>query len=218
MSDDVDIDELLRQAEEVLSNPTALSSSSQQPDALSSFSSSAYKHHSTPLIVPIQRHRYGTGTVFSQEGAESPQNDGMDSALEHEIESILKECSTPEKKKRHPLSLHSTGTTTSSIRHSLKEDIEPVTTRRCPQVVLVGRDSSVETACDNIRCTKCDLEVIRFPGYAWNKKAKYLFFRTNYPDERKLSSLLDVRPCKKKNILLPMLNIEFSSYLTHSTL
>eukprot|EP01028_Stygiella_incarcerata_P006368 TRINITY_DN259_c1_g3_i1.p1 TRINITY_DN259_c1_g3~~TRINITY_DN259_c1_g3_i1.p1 ORF type:complete len:274 (-),score=70.92 TRINITY_DN259_c1_g3_i1:63-803(-) len=205
MSDDVDIDELLREAEEVLSNPAVPPpSSSSQPEltvssssssSCASFSSSGYKQHSTPLItsgISIQRHGHGTGWL--QDVVESPKSDGMDSILESEIESILKECSTPEKKKRPPLSLPSAGNATVPVGYSMKQDAEPARTRRCPQVVLVGSDSSLETACDNIRCTKCDLEVIRFPGHAWNKKAKYLFFRTNYPDARKLSSLLDVRP------------------------
>jgi len=50
-----------------------------------------------------------------------------------------------------------------------------------------------ETVCDNLRCTKCDFRVMRFPDREWTDAVDYMFFRNNVPDEERLSKQLRPR-------------------------
>lgn len=46
------------------------------------------------------------------------------------------------------------------------------------------------SACDNLRCTDCNFEVLRFDGRAWEGRTDYMFLRNNAPDPTKLSARL----------------------------
>ncbi|CAN0128582.1 unnamed protein product [Scytosiphon promiscuus] len=46
------------------------------------------------------------------------------------------------------------------------------------------------SACDKLRCTDCNFEVLRFDGQAWEGTTDYMFFRNNAPDPAKLSTRL----------------------------
>lgn len=48
--------------------------------------------------------------------------------------------------------------------------------------------------CDNLRCTKCDFEVLRIPDRRWKDDAEYLFFRNFYPSLEKLQPKLLMAP------------------------
>ncbi|CAM9540211.1 unnamed protein product, partial [Hapterophycus canaliculatus] len=73
--------------------------------------------------------------------------------------------------------------------------------RRCGTVCLGGVDtergycasSLSQRACDNLRCTDCNFEVLRFDGRAWESRIDYMFLRNNAPDPAKLSARL--QPC-----------------------
>lgn len=44
--------------------------------------------------------------------------------------------------------------------------------------------------CDNLRCTKCDFEVLRISDRRWKDDVEYLFFRNFYPNLEKLQPKL----------------------------
>eukprot|EP00798_Chlamydomonas_sp_ICE-L_P019428 gene19428-26086_t len=44
--------------------------------------------------------------------------------------------------------------------------------------------------CDSLRCTKCDFKVLSFSNMKWSPSVDYLFFRNNYPTEKKLVPML----------------------------
>lgn len=46
-------------------------------------------------------------------------------------------------------------------------------------------------ACNRIRCTSCDFEVVRFAGASWRSEADYLFFRLNMPNAARLNTMLN---------------------------
>ena len=54
--------------------------------------------------------------------------------------------------------------------------------------VPLGGPASIfsEKACDRLRCTACDFEVICFANEAWAGDVDYMFFRNNMPNEQKL--------------------------------
>ena len=62
-------------------------------------------------------------------------------------------------------------------------------TRKCFPVCLAGsRDEhgiSPGRGCDNLRCTKCDFEVVRVADRRWKDDVEYLFFRNFYPNLEK---------------------------------
>ncbi|CAN0394913.1 unnamed protein product, partial [Scytosiphon promiscuus] len=45
-------------------------------------------------------------------------------------------------------------------------------------------------ACDRLRCTDCNFEVLCFEGRAWDANIDYMFLRNNAPDPAKLSARL----------------------------
>jgi hypothetical protein len=64
------------------------------------------------------------------------------------------------------------------------------TVAKCTSLCLGGtavargiRNGVSVQACDNLRCTKCDLKVLTFPNQAWHADVSYLFLRNNYPAE-----------------------------------
>ena len=46
-------------------------------------------------------------------------------------------------------------------------------------------------ACDRIRCSKCDFNVVRFIDTAWSERCDYLFFRNFFPDAEKLRANME---------------------------
>jgi hypothetical protein len=46
-------------------------------------------------------------------------------------------------------------------------------------------------ACDRIRCSKCDFNVVRFTDTAWSERCDYLFFRNFFPDGEKLRANME---------------------------
>lgn len=46
------------------------------------------------------------------------------------------------------------------------------------------------SACDTLRCTDCNFEVLCFDGRAWGEDTDYIFLRNNAPDPVKLSTRL----------------------------
>jgi len=71
-------------------------------------------------------------------------------------------------------------------------------TRKCFPVYLAGsRDEhgiGPGRGCSNLRCTKCDFEVLRVADRAWKDDVEYLFFRNFYPNLEKLQSKLVKAP------------------------
>jgi hypothetical protein len=49
-------------------------------------------------------------------------------------------------------------------------------------------------ACNALRCTKCDFDVVRVVDMEWTDKCDYLFFRNHYPNLDKLKA--NLRPSK----------------------
>lgn len=70
--------------------------------------------------------------------------------------------------------------------------------RKCFPVCLAGsRDEhgiSPGRGCDNLRCTKCDFQVLRVDDHKWSDDAEYLFFRNFYPNLDKLRPKLVKNP------------------------
>uniref|UniRef100_A0A061SDC5 Cilia- and flagella-associated protein 418 n=1 Tax=Tetraselmis sp. GSL018 TaxID=582737 RepID=A0A061SDC5_9CHLO len=66
-----------------------------------------------------------------------------------------------------------------------------------PPTYPLGRYNGTGTIflCDKMRCTRCDLKVICFPGKSWKQEVDYMFLRNCYPDESKLSGKL--RKCEE---------------------
>eukprot|EP00054_Salpingoeca_dolichothecata_P026488 m.189607 g.189607 ORF g.189607 m.189607 type:complete len:198 (-) comp25669_c1_seq5:1488-2081(-) len=50
------------------------------------------------------------------------------------------------------------------------------------------------TACNQLRCTSCDFRICIFDDYAWHERCDYLFFRNNVPDFDKLKVNLIKKP------------------------
>jgi len=71
-------------------------------------------------------------------------------------------------------------------------------TRKCLPVYLAGsRDEhgiGPGRGCSNLRCTKCDFEVLRVADREWKDDVEYLFFRNFYPNLEKLQSKLVKAP------------------------
>ncbi|CAN0252359.1 unnamed protein product [Ectocarpus sp. 4 AP-2014] len=73
--------------------------------------------------------------------------------------------------------------------------------RRCGTVFVGGMatdrgfcaSSLSQRACDKLRCTDCNFEVLCFHGRAWDDQTDYMFLRNNVPDTNKLSARLT--PC-----------------------
>lgn len=73
---------------------------------------------------------------------------------------------------------------------------------RCSRVVIAGSDMSrgvkssafSKSACDRLRCLKCNFEAIQFPGKAWTSAVDYMFFRNNMPNKSKLEPELVSKP------------------------
>ncbi|CAM9869836.1 unnamed protein product [Ectocarpus sp. 8 AP-2014] len=73
--------------------------------------------------------------------------------------------------------------------------------RRCGTVFMGGvatdrgfcASSLSQRACDKLRCTDCNFEVLCFHGRAWDDQTDYMFLRNNVPDMDKLSARLT--PC-----------------------
>ncbi|CAN0306136.1 unnamed protein product, partial [Ectocarpus fasciculatus] len=73
--------------------------------------------------------------------------------------------------------------------------------RRCGTVFVGGvttdrgfcASSLSQRACDKLRCTDCNFEVLCFHGRAWDDQTDYMFLRNNVPDTTKLSARL--QPC-----------------------
>ncbi|CAM9394453.1 unnamed protein product [Ectocarpus sp. 13 AM-2016] len=73
--------------------------------------------------------------------------------------------------------------------------------RRCGTVFVGGvatdrgfcASSLSQRACDKLRCTDCNFEVLCFHGRAWDDQTDYMFLRNNVPDTDKLSARLT--PC-----------------------
>eukprot|EP00960_Hanusia_phi_P050962 760520-Hanusia_phi.AAC.5 len=59
-------------------------------------------------------------------------------------------------------------------------------TRKCVAIYLGGSKdetgSSPGRACDKLRCTKCDFDVLRIKDMTWHSDCEYLFFRNFYPN------------------------------------
>ncbi|EKX48782.1 hypothetical protein GUITHDRAFT_93550 [Guillardia theta CCMP2712] len=70
-------------------------------------------------------------------------------------------------------------------------------TRKCVAIYLGGSKdetgSSPGRACDRLRCTKCDFDVLRIKDMTWHSDCEYLFFRNFYPDVDKLKQKLKAR-------------------------
>ncbi|XP_063306381.1 cilia- and flagella-associated protein 418 [Pelobates fuscus] len=45
-----------------------------------------------------------------------------------------------------------------------------------------------ERACNHLRCTACDFNVVIFDDYAWDQSCDYLFFRNSMPELDKLQT------------------------------
>ena len=45
-------------------------------------------------------------------------------------------------------------------------------------------------ACDRLRCTSCDFQVVWFNDFVWHTRSDYLFFRNNVPDFGRLKKNL----------------------------
>ncbi|XP_077127050.1 cilia- and flagella-associated protein 418 isoform X2 [Ranitomeya variabilis] len=62
-------------------------------------------------------------------------------------------------------------------------------------LVPFGLGTSVsERACNQLRCTSCDFNIVTFEDYKWDASCDYLFFRNSVPDHSKLQT----RMVKKK--------------------
>ena len=46
------------------------------------------------------------------------------------------------------------------------------------------------SGCDQLRCLSCDSSVLSFNNYSWTDDVEYLFFRNNYPNNKKLKTKL----------------------------
>ncbi len=90
-------------------------------------------------------------------------------------------------------------------------------TRKCFPVYLAGscdeHGIGPGRGCSNLRCTKCDFEVLRVADRAWKGDVEYLFFRNFYPNLEKLQSKLVKAPgvcarvcaCARTRLLLRLL-------------
>ena len=69
----------------------------------------------------------------------------------------------------------------------------------CPSIAgarlpLGGPSSHFDAkACDAMRCTGCDFDVLSFERAAWRDGVDYMFFRNAYPDAGKLSAATATR-------------------------
>lgn len=79
----------------------------------------------------------------------------------------------------------------STDNHNIKSSWQQVSSvdNKCYPVLLGGSDvgmghchSSVQRACNTLRCTSCDFRVIWFNDYCWHSSCDYLFFRNNVPE------------------------------------
>ncbi|KAM4028873.1 cilia- and flagella-associated protein 418 isoform 3-T3 [Anomaloglossus baeobatrachus] len=56
-------------------------------------------------------------------------------------------------------------------------------------LVPFGLGTSVsERACDQLRCTSCDFNIVTFDDYKWDASCDYLFFRNSMPELSKLQT------------------------------
>eukprot|EP00919_Chromeraceae_sp_WS-2016_P064351 GHVR01152315.1.p1 GENE.GHVR01152315.1~~GHVR01152315.1.p1 ORF type:complete len:210 (+),score=48.03 GHVR01152315.1:37-666(+) len=74
-----------------------------------------------------------------------------------------------------------------------------ISNKRCDTPLIGGTrcsrgysDPIQPVACDNLRCTSCDFQVIQLASWKWKPEVEYLFFRNYYPDVDKLKSMMEV--------------------------
>ncbi|XP_056378416.1 cilia- and flagella-associated protein 418 isoform X2 [Hyla sarda] len=67
--------------------------------------------------------------------------------------------------------------------------------KKCCPVYLGGSGipfgigtSISERACDQLRCTTCDFNIVMFDDYKWEASCDYLFFRNSMPEHSKLQT------------------------------
>jgi len=70
----------------------------------------------------------------------------------------------------------------------------PAASSRCYPVYVTGTGSDKDRCCKSLRCTNCNMAVIRVPDHEWNSKVDYMFFRLHFPDLSKLRPNLMRRP------------------------
>ncbi|XP_073406517.1 cilia- and flagella-associated protein 418 [Dendrobates tinctorius] len=85
-------------------------------------------------------------------------------------------------------------------QHSCKTSRQRPNKKCCPvylggSVVPFGLGTSVsERACNQLRCTSCDFNIVTFDDHKWDASCDYLFFRNSVPEHSKLQT----RMMKKK--------------------
>ncbi|XP_019858089.1 PREDICTED: protein C8orf37-like [Amphimedon queenslandica] len=68
--------------------------------------------------------------------------------------------------------------------------------RKCHPVLIGGSgielkyNDNKNHGCDQLRCLSCDSSVLSFNNYSWIDDVEYLFFRNNYPNNKKLKTKL----------------------------
>jgi hypothetical protein len=80
---------------------------------------------------------------------------------------------------------------------SRKPEEKKKTLQKCYPTYLSGNarggycsSSANVSACDKLRCTRCDLPVKRFLNKIWKGEAEYLFFRNNFSRDDKLAEMM----------------------------
>ena len=166
------LDDLLEELD--LDEPSA--KKSQKSDSFSTFSSGQ-----------TQKTRPPTQQAKSTEKSKNLDDidallDDLDSVSPSSNQKTRVDCSFSEKN----------SSSVSSLSRSL-----PVRKGKCLTIFLGGsRDQQgmgPGYACDRLRCSKCDFNVLRFADTAWSERCDYLFFRNFFPDPEKLSVNMEAK-------------------------
>ncbi|XP_066434454.1 cilia- and flagella-associated protein 418 isoform X2 [Eleutherodactylus coqui] len=82
----------------------------------------------------------------------------------------------------------------STSQQSCKTSGQHPSKKCCPvylggSLIPFGIGTSVsERACNKLRCTSCDFNIVTFDDYKWDASCDYLFFRNSMPEHSKLQT------------------------------
>ncbi|KAM8966837.1 cilia- and flagella-associated protein 418-like [Pelodytes ibericus] len=113
-----------------------------------------------------------------------PKASAADEDLEDLIEDILSDHYNDENQQRIK----------PSSQQSYKTSNQAGSKKCCPvyiggSIIPYGIGTNIsERACNQLRCTACDFNIVIFDDYKWDPSCDYLFFRNRMPEVSKLQS------------------------------
>ena len=141
---------------------------------------------------PLQKTSASPSVVGSNLTKNSSQGKSRSVSAIDDLDSLLDDLDSVSPSSKKPTAL--------SISSEIKPNAQvavlaPLRKGKCITIFLGGsgdqQGMGPGCACDRIRCSKCDFNVVRFTDTAWSERCDYLFFRNFFPDAEKLRANME---------------------------